>query len=76
VVDAKENLNILIRLFKSKQVMVMYGLFFNSAAAAATAQGFLIPFFCLILKNESLQEQLRLSSMIMVVYGFGAMLGG
>jgi hypothetical protein len=56
--------------------MVMYGLFFNNAAAAVTAQGFLIPFFCLILKNESLQEQLRLSSPIMVVYGFGAMVGG
>ncbi len=54
----------------------MYGLFFNSAAAGATGQALLIPFFCLILKNEPLQEQLRLSSLIMVVYGFGAMLGG
>ena len=74
--NPKENLNILLSLLKNKQVVTIYGLFFNSAVAAVTAQGLLIPFFCLILKDQPLQEQLRLSSLIMVVYGFGAMLGG
>ncbi len=50
--NARENLNILLSLLKSKQVVIMYGLFFNSAVAAATAQGLLIPFFCLILRDQ------------------------
>jgi len=52
--NARENLNILLSLLKSKQVVIMYGLFFNSAVAAATAQGLLIPFFCLILRDQPL----------------------
>lgn len=79
-VKAKENpmesLKILISLFKDERILKMYGLFFNSACAAATAQGLLVPFFCLILKDQPFQEQLRLSSLIMVVYGIGAMVGG
>lgn len=63
-------------MFKDERIIKIYGLFCNSACAAATAQGMLIPFFCLILRNESLQEQLRLSSLIMVIYGFGATFGG
>jgi hypothetical protein len=54
--DAMKSLQILMSLFKDKQLQTMFGLFFNSACAAATAQGLLIPFFCLILKNETVQE--------------------
>lgn len=52
--NARENLNILLALLRDKQVLTIYGLFYNSAVAAATAQGLLIPFFCLILKDETI----------------------
>ena len=61
---------------KDHGVIKIYGLFLNSAIAAATAQGLLVPFFCLILKDETVPEQLRQASLVMVVYGFGAMSGG
>jgi MFS family permease len=74
--SSSESFRILVSLIKDDRMLKMYGLFFNSACAAATAQGLLMPFYCLILKDEPVSEQLRLSSLIMVVYGFGAMLGG
>jgi MFS family permease len=54
----------------------MWAIFFNSAVSNAIANGYLIPFYSLILKNEPLKEQLRLSSLIMVIYGFGQIAGG
>ncbi len=54
--DPKKSFEILISLLKDKQCQTIFGLFFNSACAAATAQGLMVPFYCLILKHESLQE--------------------
>ena len=38
----------------------------------------LVPFYCYILSNEGmvLTDQMRISSLIMVAYGFGCILGG
>lgn len=56
--------------------MKMWGMFFNSATANGLQNALLIPFYCLILKQEPLPEQLRLSSLVMVVFGFGSVIGG
>jgi hypothetical protein len=53
VENGMQNFRILLTLFKDERVFKMYGLFCNSACAAATAQGLLVPFFCLILKHET-----------------------
>ena len=54
--NSAENFKLLLRMTTDRRVTRMYGLFVNSACAAATAQGLLIPFFCLILKHEPIQE--------------------
>ena len=63
-------------MMKDSRILKMYGLFFNSGSAAAMQHSILTTFFCLILKDETVQEQLRISSLILIVYGLGAILGG
>lgn len=74
--DAKESFYYMLSMFKDERIIKMYGIFINSGCAAGIAQGMLIIFYSDILKEHSTSEQLRLSSMVMVVYGFGAMAGG
>ncbi len=46
----KESLQELIKLITSdSRTLKMYGIFFNSATANAIANGFLVPFYCLML---------------------------
>jgi len=52
--NSAENFKLLLRMTTDLRVTRMYGIFINSAFAAATAQGLLIPFFCLILKHETI----------------------
>lgn len=54
----------------------MFGLFLNSASANGIGNALLIPFYCSILADKPVSEQLRISSLIMVVFGIGAMVGG
>jgi predicted MFS family arabinose efflux permease len=76
IYNPKESFNALLKLFKDPKITKMHGLFINTATTSSFSSGILVSFFCLILNNEPIQEQLRLSSLVMVVYGIGSMCGG
>ena len=46
----------LMVLFKQPKMLKLYGIFVNSAYAAGIGQGLLLPFYCMILKEEPLSE--------------------
>lgn len=74
--NARESFNTMLNLFREHKVKRMYGLFFNNAITCCLPQGILIIFYSLILRRETLTEQFRISSLIMMMGGIGGMCGG
>ncbi len=59
-----------------RNIQKMYGIFASIGIIAGIASGILVDFYRQIVKDQTLQEQMRLSSIIMINYGFGCLVGG
>ncbi len=66
----------LIKLFKDKRILSMYGLFAGAACANAIPQSLLVIFYSMFLQDFEFQDQLRISSQIMIMTGIGGIIGG
>lgn len=76
-IEMRESFRQLVTMMRrDSRIHKMCGLYINAAIGSAVSQGLMLTFYCLLLKESPLKEQLRYSSMIMVVYGVGSMCGG
>ncbi len=66
----------LLSLFGDRRILSMYGLFAACSCANGIPQSLLVVFYSKMLKGFEIQDQLRISSQIMMMVGTGGIIGG